>query len=36
MRNIIKTDEPLLVATHNLGKVKEFKKLFSPYKVKIV
>ena len=36
MVNIIKTNESLLVATHNLGKVKEFKKLFLPYKINII
>ena len=36
MRNIIKTSEPLLIATHNIGKVREFKKLFLPYKINII
>ena len=36
MVNTIKTNEPLLVATHNLGKEKEFKKLFLPYKINII
>ena len=36
MENLIRSTEPLVVATHNLGKVREFKKLFSPYKINII